>query len=29
MDDFLSKPVEPDRLFTTILRWPAGRKPSD
>ena len=21
MDDFLSKPVEPDRLFTTILRW--------
>ncbi|WP_374243842.1 PAS domain S-box protein [Zoogloea sp.] len=21
MDDFLSKPVEPDRLFSTILRW--------
>ncbi|MBS0356564.1 MAG: PAS domain S-box protein [Proteobacteria bacterium] len=21
MDDFLSKPVDPDRLFSTILRW--------
>jgi CheY-like chemotaxis protein len=21
MNDFLSKPVEPDRLFSTILRW--------
>ncbi len=21
MDDFLSKPVEPDRLFSTLLRW--------
>ncbi len=31
MDDFLSKPVEPDRLFTTILRWlrRGASKPSD
>jgi len=21
MDDFLSKPVEPEKLFSTILKW--------
>ena len=21
MDDFLSKPVDPDRLYATVLRW--------